>query len=672
PILRFRATGAPNAVVVFWSEVAGASGYKVYQSDTTLAAAQSARPPANTTQTTVAAVTNAVINLSGNYLNQHYFLVTALSSGVESNTNSQQVVASANPQIFNTVSGNGNTVWLDRNLGAARVATASNDEQAYGGYYQYGRPPDGHQLADSPVIAERSDTRFPAHGNFIGPTNNWLGGGFNDYTALQAYWSNTDGSSVCPTGFRVATASVSGGDWDAEKDSWISQDPAGAFASNLKLPVPGFRDANKNLEFTWRGVVGSYIAPANRRFQLDSSNTGSFAVGAYGHGNSIRCIRDASVSDTIPVPDIQITVSGIALTAAEVLHGSSLTLTAIISPSNAATKTVAYSISGGNNAIASIDADVITGISPGTVTLVASATDGSGFSQTHIFTVNPVEITSIQITNAAEVLHRSTLSLSATSEPDNASIKTINWSIKNGDNSIASISGNTLSGIAPGTVILVASATDGSGITAEQNFSVNPILVTSFTINQTSANVGQNITLTADITPANASDTTISWSIENNDNSIASLNGNILTGIAPGIITLNATANGGTNITAEQTFIVRLPAPASLGAIATGAPNQIIVYWQAVSGANGYKLYQSADNLSAEQASDPAGLSAITPLATAQTSATIDLAAGEQAYFLVTATNAENESLTNAEQATARANDFEFNTVAGNGLHSAV
>ena len=36
-------------------------------------------------------------------------------------------------------------VWMDRNLGAAQVATSATDEAAYGDLYQWGRPEDGHE-----------------------------------------------------------------------------------------------------------------------------------------------------------------------------------------------------------------------------------------------------------------------------------------------------------------------------------------------------------------------------------------------------------------------------------------------------------------------------------------------------------------------------------------------
>jgi hypothetical protein len=39
--------------------------------------------------------------------------------------------------------------WMDRNLGASRVATDSTDALAYGDLYQWGRFADGHQCRDS-------------------------------------------------------------------------------------------------------------------------------------------------------------------------------------------------------------------------------------------------------------------------------------------------------------------------------------------------------------------------------------------------------------------------------------------------------------------------------------------------------------------------------------------
>jgi hypothetical protein len=57
--------------------------------------------------------------------------------------------------------------WLDRNLGATRVATAYNDSDAYGDLYQWGRLTDGHEKRTSSTTAVLSATDVPGHGDFI-------------------------------------------------------------------------------------------------------------------------------------------------------------------------------------------------------------------------------------------------------------------------------------------------------------------------------------------------------------------------------------------------------------------------------------------------------------------------------------------------------------------------
>lgn len=58
-------------------------------------------------------------------------------------------------------------VWMDRNLGASQVATAVDDDDAYGDLYQWGRGADGHEKRDSDTTPTRSDSDTPGHGDFI-------------------------------------------------------------------------------------------------------------------------------------------------------------------------------------------------------------------------------------------------------------------------------------------------------------------------------------------------------------------------------------------------------------------------------------------------------------------------------------------------------------------------
>ncbi len=73
--------------------------------------------------------------------------------------NPTEVVDVLNPSTGKT--------WMDRNLGASRVATSSTDAAAYGDLYQWGRLADGHQCRNSGTTTQLSSSDVPDHGDFI-------------------------------------------------------------------------------------------------------------------------------------------------------------------------------------------------------------------------------------------------------------------------------------------------------------------------------------------------------------------------------------------------------------------------------------------------------------------------------------------------------------------------
>lgn len=111
--------------------------------------------------------------------------------------------------------------WLDRNIGAAQVATSFDDYKAYGDLFQWGRPADGHQLIDwvssvkgNPVngttaVIATADT--PGHSSFIicpyTSTSQWDWRSDNN---RNRWTTNTQGP--CPAGWHVPTKA----EWLAE------------------------------------------------------------------------------------------------------------------------------------------------------------------------------------------------------------------------------------------------------------------------------------------------------------------------------------------------------------------------------------------------------------------------------------------------------------------------
>jgi len=97
----------------------------------------------------------------------------------------------------------GDSCWMDRNLGAFRVATAYNDSAAYGDLFQWGRLDDGHQTRTSVTTTTLSSTDVPGHGNFILAPNSPY-----DWRSPQnnSLWQGVSGTNnPCPSGWRLPT-----------------------------------------------------------------------------------------------------------------------------------------------------------------------------------------------------------------------------------------------------------------------------------------------------------------------------------------------------------------------------------------------------------------------------------------------------------------------------------
>ncbi len=187
-------------------------------------------------------------------------------------------------EVTNPVTGR---IWMDRNLGASRVATSSTDEEAYGDLYQWGRAADGHESRTSGTTSSLSSSDTPGHGNFILVSSNPY-----DWRSPQNdnLWQGASGTNnPCPNGYRLPTEA----EWEAERASWSSYNSAGAFASPLKLPVAGFRDRDGSLTFVgyngyyWSGTVAGAYSQG-----LSFGSSAGMGSGGRVYGISVRCIKD--------------------------------------------------------------------------------------------------------------------------------------------------------------------------------------------------------------------------------------------------------------------------------------------------------------------------------------------------------------------------------------------
>jgi uncharacterized protein (TIGR02145 family) len=193
-----------------------------------------------------------------------------------------------------------NKRWLDRNLGATRVATSATDYLAYGDLFQWGRPADGHQLmtwtsstTGAPVngtTTTKATSNIPGHNQFIG-------GLISDWQNVSDYNNRwvTNPQGPCPFSWHVPSKD----EWKAEVGNSAIKDDVTGY-NILKLTKSGDRDNRTGgLEAGTGGEFGFYWASTlynpNSIYFLDiepgyaSATTG---IGSAALGYTVRCIKD--------------------------------------------------------------------------------------------------------------------------------------------------------------------------------------------------------------------------------------------------------------------------------------------------------------------------------------------------------------------------------------------
>ena len=195
-------------------------------------------------------------------------------------------------------------IWLDRNIGALRACVALNDTACYGDFIQWGRGLDGHELENSALTSTQAVDINNAGTSFIvslvAPYD-WVAVLIDDTLVNRSFnWSKTDGSSVCPVGYRVPTGVEIA--IETTSASTPVENNIDAFNNFLKLPSAGHRTTTGTVELVgeagsvWAGDTyyytwnqGGYDSPL-LLYYSDRAGTTPHLNTTYGR--KVRCIKD--------------------------------------------------------------------------------------------------------------------------------------------------------------------------------------------------------------------------------------------------------------------------------------------------------------------------------------------------------------------------------------------
>ena len=339
--------------------------------------------------------------------------------------------------------------------------------------------------------------------------------------------------------------------------------------SNLSIHVG---ESNK-----LNAIVTDSDASYRLKWSSDNENVATVAsdgtVVGVGDGTAtIKCSANNGVFATCMVTVSSVKVTNIVLPSTNITlsKGETYELNPTIIPSNATNQQIIWSTS--NDAIASVITTTIQpspmnlgietssfilyhptikAVGKGTATITGVAADGSGVTVQCKVTVQEIPVTKITLSSSSvSIVQGSTYHLTPTIIPDNASNQEVSWSSSN--TTVAKVnSSGVVTAIKEGNAIITCTAKDGSGVKATCQVTVNPILVSSITLNYSSCTIDDTnmLQLIASIKPSNANNKNVTWTSSNTSVVTVDSNG-LVTAKGKGTATITCTAKDGSGVKA--------------------------------------------------------------------------------------------------------------------------
>ena len=290
-------------------------------------------------------------------------------------------------------------------------------------------------------------------------------------------------------------------------------------------------------------------------------------VTAVAEGEAIITATSQENATLFDTATIMVTITAIAVTGLDItqpsldlVEGAMGTLTAVISPADATDQGIDWATN--NPAVATVDASgTVTAVAQGNAIITATSQDDNTVFDTATIavTVGTVPVTGLDITQPSlDLVEGAMGTLTAVISPADATDQGIDWATNNPAVATVDASG-TVTAVAQGNAIITATSQDDNTVfdTATIAVTVGTVPVTGLDITQPSLDLveGAMGTLTAVISPADATDQGIDWATNNPAVATVDASGTV-TAVAQGNAIITATSQDDNTVFDTATIAV--------------------------------------------------------------------------------------------------------------------
>ncbi len=345
---------------------------------------------------------------------------------------------------------------------------------------------------------------------------------------------------------------------------------------DILLVVDPKYDSDKSSMGTYNGKYTAYIFVSGNQFiTLNgkkivklSSDVSKRLIDSLLGQDCFVVLRPRKLIGGTTTTEIQVT--SVTLNKEELLLNvkESNTLKATISPSNATNKTITWSSS--DKTIATVSSSgKVTAKKAGTVTITAKSNNGKT-ATCNVKVEAPsttIDVTSISLNKTQLTLEAyKSQTLEVTVTPSNATNKTITWS--SSDTTVATVDDDGLvTGVGIGTATITAKSSNNKTATCSVTITKasgtpgieepdpptpgEEVLVTNIKLNKKKLKlkVGDTSTISATISPSNATNRDLTW--ESSDEDIVTISNNEVTAVSAGTATITVTSSNGVSASCE-------------------------------------------------------------------------------------------------------------------------